>query len=324
MTTIYLHIGMPKTGTTYLQKALFNNRDKLLENGYLYPICGIKYNAKEIVNRYCHNTLAHYLMGFENKDNALSQFTVWEELTREIDSINPKNVIISAEAFTSFEIFYQPETLAKIKSFLKEYEIKIVIYIRKQDEFLESSYCYMVKLGACSVGIKEVFNEYQYIFNYYQILDNWADIFGYENIIVRRFEKSNKKNHVFDDFLGVINQFDNKMDYKIDYAAKINVSPSGKTIKILLLINKFNETILARLLKLDDNYWSKYQDFLNFLSNNKTISGIVSKLPNFLVDDVLLSSEEKQHFMKQFKELNSQVANKYLGQKDGVLFGDSS
>ncbi|MEH2230450.1 MAG: hypothetical protein V7K71_12530 [Nostoc sp.] len=324
MTTIYLHIGMPKTGTTCLQKALFNNREKLLENSYLYPSFGIKYNAKEIVNRYCHNTLAHYLMGFENKDNALSKFTDLEELKREIDSINPKNVIISAEAFTCFEIFYQPETLAKIKYLLKEYEIKIVIYLRKQDEFLESSYCYMVKLGACSVGIKELFNEYQYIFNYYQILDNWADIFGYENIIVRRFEKSNRKNHVFDDFLGVINQFDNKNDYNIDYGEKINVSPCGKTIKILLLLNKFNETILARFLKLDDNYWSKYQNFLDFLSNNKQFNHIVSKMPNFLVGNVLLSPIEKQDFMRQFKELNSQIAKKYLCQKDGILFGDYS
>ncbi|MDZ8136260.1 MAG: hypothetical protein RM049_13290 [Nostoc sp. DedQUE04] len=323
MTTIYLHIGMPKTGTTCLQKALFNNRDKFLENGYLYPMCGIKHNAKEIVNRYCHNTLAHCLMGLEDKDNTLS-ISIWEELKTEIDFINPKNVIISAEAFTSFEIFYQPETLAKIKDLLKEYEIKVVIYLRKQDDFLESSYCYMVKLGACSVGIKELFNEYQYIFNYYQILENWADIFGYDNMIVRLFAKSNTKNHIFADFLGVINQFNNKSDYKVDYGAKINVSPSGKTIKMLLLINNLNERVLARFIKLDDSYWSNYQNFMSFLSDNKTICKLVSMLPNVLIDDLLLLPKEKEDIMRQFQELNSQIAYKYLGQKDGVLFGDSS
>jgi hypothetical protein len=323
MTTIHFHIGMPKTGTTCLQKALFNNRDQFLENGYLYPISGIKHHAKEIVNRYCHNTLAHCLMGLEDKDNTLSM-SIWEELKTEIDSINPKNVIISAEAFTSFEIFYQPETLAKIKDLLKKYKVKIVIYLRKQDEFLESSYCYMVKLGACSVGIKELFNEYHYIFNYYQILENWANIFGYENIIVRRFAKFNTKNHIFADFLGVINQLDNKSDYQVDYSAKINVSPSGKMIKMLLLINNWHEKILAKFIKLDDNYWSNYQDFLSFLSNHKTIGKLVSRLPNILIDDVLLLPEDKQNIMKQFQELNSQIAYKYLGQKDGVLFGDDS
>ncbi|MFN6477362.1 hypothetical protein [Nostoc sp. DedQUE07] len=244
MTTIYLHIGMPKTGTTCLQKALFNNRDKFLETGYLYPMSGIKHNAREIVNRYCHNTLAHFLMGLEDKDNTLSM-SIWEELKTEIDFINPKNVIISAEAFTSFEIFYQPETLAKIKDLLKEYEIKVVIYLRKQDDFLEFSYCYMVKLGACSVGIKE-------------------------------------------------------------------------------LINNLNERVLARFIKLDDSYWSNYQKFLSFLSDNKTICKLVSMLPNVLIDDLLLLPKEKEDIMRQFQESNSQIAYKYLGQKDGVLFGDSS
>ncbi|MEH2301243.1 MAG: hypothetical protein V7K88_20150 [Nostoc sp.] len=321
MTTIYLHIGMPKAGTSCLQKAFFNNRDKFLENSYLYPTSCMKHNAKEIVNRYSHNTLAHCLMGLEDKDNIFSM-SIWEEL--KIDSINPRNVIISTEAFTSFEIFYQPEILAKIKDLLKEYEIKVVIYLRKQDEFLESSYCYMVKLGACSVKIKELFNEYQYIFNYYQILENWADIFGYDNMIVRRFAKSNTKNHIFADFLRVINQFNNKSDYKVDYSAKKNVSPSGKMIKILLLINNLNETILAKFIKLDDSYWSKYQYFLSFLSNNKTICKLVLRLPKFLIDNVLLLTEEKEDIMKKFKELNSQIAYKYLEQKNGVLFGDYS
>jgi len=31
MTTVYLHIGIPKTGTTSIQTFLFNNRDKLLD-----------------------------------------------------------------------------------------------------------------------------------------------------------------------------------------------------------------------------------------------------------------------------------------------------
>ena len=36
--TIYLHIGSPKTGTKTIQKFLYENKDKLLENGILYPI----------------------------------------------------------------------------------------------------------------------------------------------------------------------------------------------------------------------------------------------------------------------------------------------
>ena len=34
---VYLHIGLPKTGTTYLQTAMWHNRPLLRERGFLYP-----------------------------------------------------------------------------------------------------------------------------------------------------------------------------------------------------------------------------------------------------------------------------------------------
>lgn len=37
MPAIYLHIGLPKTGTTYLQDVLYRNRNRLAEAGVLYP-----------------------------------------------------------------------------------------------------------------------------------------------------------------------------------------------------------------------------------------------------------------------------------------------
>ena len=34
---VFLHIGAPKTGTTYLQNVLWSNRSTLLQAGVLYP-----------------------------------------------------------------------------------------------------------------------------------------------------------------------------------------------------------------------------------------------------------------------------------------------
>lgn len=321
MTTIYLHIGMPKTGTTSLQKVLFNNRNKLLENGYLYPMSGIRFNAKQIEDRYCHNLLALFFLDFKEKCDLLSQFSTWEGLKTEIDSINPKNVIISAEAFTFYDVFYKPETIAKVKSFLKNYEVKIIIYIRKQDDFLESCYRYMVNIGACRVDIKEFFNEFKYMFNYYQILENWADIFGYQNIIIRHFDKKNMKNDIFGNFLKAINLLEDKEVFRTDYIEKINVSPSVKMTKIILPINSFNEIVIEKFVnKFYDNYWRRYQDFLRYVGNNRIICKAISNLPTFLVNNMLISPEEKQYFMKQFELSNSQLAIKYLGHKDGKLF----
>lgn len=37
MATVYLHIGMPKTGTTFIQKTLRKNNGILKKQGYIYP-----------------------------------------------------------------------------------------------------------------------------------------------------------------------------------------------------------------------------------------------------------------------------------------------
>src|SRR6478672_13235239 len=37
MTRVVLHVGLPKTGTTYLQAVLAHHRDALRETGVLYP-----------------------------------------------------------------------------------------------------------------------------------------------------------------------------------------------------------------------------------------------------------------------------------------------
>ena len=37
MSRLYLHVGLPKSGTTFLQGLMANNRTKLKERGYIYP-----------------------------------------------------------------------------------------------------------------------------------------------------------------------------------------------------------------------------------------------------------------------------------------------
>ena len=34
---VFFHVGAPKTGTTYLQQVLFQNREALARDGVLYP-----------------------------------------------------------------------------------------------------------------------------------------------------------------------------------------------------------------------------------------------------------------------------------------------
>ena len=69
MSTI-IHIGMQKTGSTFLQKGLFEARDQLLQNNVLYhhPTAGLP-DAEPTVN--AHHCLAHAIMVRSKKGGSM-------------------------------------------------------------------------------------------------------------------------------------------------------------------------------------------------------------------------------------------------------------
>lgn len=85
--TIYLHIGIGKTGTSSIQKFLYLNRDKLLDDNTLYPLSGIQ--------NYAHFKLAE--LGQESfSEETLS---LYNDLLEEIKfQKNINKIILSTEA----------------------------------------------------------------------------------------------------------------------------------------------------------------------------------------------------------------------------------
>jgi hypothetical protein len=60
MTTLYLHIGMPKTGTTAIQNFLTDNAEALKKYGICYPDLGFRYPSIGIP-RNAHFLIAPYI-----------------------------------------------------------------------------------------------------------------------------------------------------------------------------------------------------------------------------------------------------------------------
>jgi len=320
MTTIYLHIGMPKTGTTSLQKFLFYNREKLLEKGYLYPIAGTNITSNREPKGYSHNSLVRVLNQNTNqKDDWISRCGIWEECKKEIKAIKPEKVIISAEFFTGPGIYNQ-DIIAMTKKLLNDYDTKIVIYLRRQDEFLRSYYCYLIKF-LIRTDIKKFILQWKYMADYYQTLELWENVFGLENIIVKVFEKKQMKNsNLFHDFLAAVHLDNEKIDLKSSHKIRENISIySGKAIKLINLIDKVMQKIPFQVKK--DRYESY---FIRRLILNNTTSKLMSYLPtNFICTEELLSKQERINILNEFEESNGLIARKYLGREDGKLFYSS-
>lgn len=208
MSTLYLHIGTPKTGTTAIQYFLLNNRELLKEKGYYYPV------MKEKFERISIRRNAHFLIDYKcnkemNRDVQQQKIqSCYNELFLALDE--NKNVILSDEA-----IWHACKKIKNIWGNLlsrtkeKGHNLKVIVYLRRQDEFIQSYW-------KCKVLANETrsFEEYvkskKYAFcplNYYTHLSNISKIVGKDNILVRIYEKEQYKGRahtIVSDFMDAI------------------------------------------------------------------------------------------------------------------------
>jgi len=334
MTIIYLHIGMPKTGTSFLENFLFDNREKLLEKGYLYPITGTNLSSQSLITRSAHRQLVISLLKqHHHRSNGVDNLGIWEELKSEIKTTQPKSVIISSEAFTGHQGSYNPEVIALTKKMLEEYETKIVVYLRRQDKFLSSYYCQRIKSpgsidAAVKTDIKEFILEWKYQADYYSVLELWKDSFGVKNIIVRPFEKEQMKNgSLVDDFLETVNLNNNGNEFQ--FIQHLNTSPSFKVIRTIIWLEKniqkiqFSKPFQKQLQKHEKlrYLFPKIKHITKPFILSKGVSSFISSLPEFIISNKdIFSQEDRVSIMKEFEESNRKVAKEYLGREDGRLF----
>ncbi|WP_013334583.1 hypothetical protein [Gloeothece verrucosa] len=325
MIKLYLHIGTPKTGTSTLQHFLTVKRQELLKEGFLYPLAGtidfdpgilMSHEKLSIAIKHELNIPVSYkLYKQEEWRNTLK--TEWNRLHDEINKHSGRNVVISAESFSDFEL----EGIKLIKKNLSNSDVKIVVYIRQQDEFYQSWYNQKVKIGIYGKDIHQFITEDRpdYIY-YYNFLQSWRKVFGKENIILRVFEKQQLKNGLIGDFLEAISFKENK-DYlkNIDF---INESPSIQAIKFMRIFNNLimNKMYLSYPVRQKINHLlriklsKKNESFSTKLFNN--IIGLLFKD----TQDVVLTHQEKIDILKEFEENNQKVAQEYFGRQDGRLF----
>ena len=208
MATIYLHIGAPKTATSTIQRILARNYKKLLKNGILYP--------RDQRHGDAHHTLVCDLI--EKHQNIkmpdlwygeCSRGQAWQSLLDEISRHEPEihTVILSSEL-----LFGQSKNLDQmledISSYLGGHELKVVAYLRRQDQLYSSFYNQDVK------GIRQwshsayQFYEVHQMFqrDYHSLLSLWSDSLGRNNILIRPYESEQWLNgDIVQDFCALVN-----------------------------------------------------------------------------------------------------------------------
>ncbi|MEQ8653062.1 MAG: hypothetical protein RIC87_11420 [Kiloniellales bacterium] len=196
---IYLHVGMPKTGTTSIQYFLSSNRDEIGQNGIAYlrslglpnNINIAKYARRPMItsNKKNNSRVAKFVTEIAEKHVVFKNKLV-KKIEKEIQSL-PKGankIIISCELLWRLpakRICHLKELLARFSE-----SIHIVVYLRNQADYIESSYTTTLRNGENGsieqVSLRKLGAKY---LDYSKRIKIWSDIFGEENVIIRIFER---------------------------------------------------------------------------------------------------------------------------------------
>lgn len=307
MTTVFLHIGLPKTGTTAIQNFLRANDAALARHGICFPDLGFRY-PNVLANRNAHVLIASY----DTARNAAS-FAPPGEYYTALDRLavlaNEYDKILITDELIWRICNQHKDFLPTVKQDLasRGMALKVIVYLRRQDEFIQSRYRQRIKTG-------ETFSFYEFLdtlrqnsypLDFYDSVSNISDVVGKDNLIIRIYEKQQYKGAertLCSDFLDIFGL--SIADGFMEKEKRANHSLCGTYLEIRRTLNYLPQSvketpILAKSIR-------NMQEAELFAQNTPK--------------QTLFRSDDQKSFFEQFSESNSRLAREYLGRSDGILF----
>lgn len=300
MKTLYLHIGTSKTGTTTIQTYCGINREQLKSKGVLFPIMPYHYD------RITENRNGHFLYAMIYENGVRNKEKEKQVLKQELDYIvdcfkDYDNVLLSEES-----IWWATATRRKgLWKYLQEhsqqnnYQVKIIVYLRRQDQFMMSRYNQIIKTdtGGGTQRFYEYFKDmngkYKCVMNYRQRLDYMAKFFPKENIVVKRFDRSYFYNGDLNaDFLHILGVEIDGTFAELPKDENLGISVQSGELKRVL--NRLGTMTFA-----------ENQKLLQMLNECEVL------LPKREVS--IMTTEHIEKFMKKFIDDNESIAVDYIG-----------
>jgi len=258
MAKLFLHIGPHKTGSTYIQKCFFANRDYLLNLGVCYPNvdCGALYGQHGAVEK---------IKWLEQKE--LDKY--WNQVLR--TDIN----FVSSECFDGLN---SPD-IQKLSRALSKVDVRIIYYHRNYVDLLPSWWQKEVKHGS-TLSLYEFILPHilrpfsSNIINPCGVLDLYANVFGQDNIIIIDYDRAVQNEGILHPILELLT---------IEMAAAkneiVNASLKVEIVEIIRVLNA-----IAHF----NNQWNGLKVRALFFRKTQSaeISGEVEKLAAMIRDDM--------------------------------------
>ncbi|MCD7763345.1 MAG: hypothetical protein LUI14_09150 [Lachnospiraceae bacterium] len=317
MKTLYVHIGTPKTATSSLQDFCWMNRQHFHKLGFAFPLMApihpgapILRNAHFLVDsspRYGADGLLEKANDDDPKKQPIRQKNLEHGLSMVHKAFQKDdNVILTDESLWISLCYNQKNPLDILCEDAKKehYRIRVIVYLRRQDQYLISRWNQFVKNSSSTQTFQEYLDEvllrWPLIADYAEAVDDIAKKIGKENVIVRRFEPSSwKDGSIYADFLDALG-----LDLDASFKQPKQETNTGLTL---------NYAEIQRQLNLNADIPAKQKEFLGYCLRKASDSG--SKHAEY----GLFSTSETKEFLAGYEEGNTRIAREYLG-VDGPLF----
>lgn len=306
MKVLYIHIGTPKTATTAIQEFCLENQEALKQKGYCYPIFPFDYpDAPQTRN-------GHFLVGVAH-DFGLEEAeeTRKKEFRQGMDQVNRlfqeyDNVILSDEIIWRSTLEQRKDLWKQLKqeSEAGNFQVKVIVYLRRQDTFCVSWWNQLVKMGTRDVARDSLKAYMENVppamqLDYYKKLEKISEALGKENVLVRRFGREYfEGGSIYTDFLQTVGL---KLEDGFTIAKDMrNYSLEGNNHEIKRILNSLQM----------DKVQNRF--FLEVLTE-------CSKVSEKRYSYAMLSEEEIRKFLEPYQEGNQRIAQEYLNTEEGLF-----
>lgn len=311
---VVLHVGTEKTGTTSIQNTLWDNRKELQSQGvHLLECLGSGPNIKltGCCQAYTKNSPVLSLLGIDTNDQHQSlkknlESTIFDEL----NSSDTETIVVSDEHINVH--LHSVEELNAIRRYFKNcFFSKIVIYLRRQDYFLESMISESIKnLAFIDSGINNLDDltakfvsangDIPYRFSYEKILNNLTAAFPESMVVVRGYEEKGSGFNSVVDFCELlsINCHGNDLS-----SERKNIAMPSKVVNSLIKVGNILDASYNKISK------SQWRQVIKVVSDN--VQGETSSL----------NIKRREELLSRFKTENLRLVSNHEGLSKAL--GDS-
>lgn len=277
---VLLHIGLPKTGTTSIQYALTESRERIQLSGVWYPKAGISGGT------HGHHALAWALYDgdYDFAERLLAS------MMEESVLCNAAMMVISSERFS----FLDNDGVEWLGTRLGD--AGIVIYLRNPRDFLESLLSQRIKHSTprrkkWSGTVQEFLEENLSLCDYFALCSRWASVFGWRSLDIRVYDELKSGGRLLPDFAEVIGLTEGALMSAAVHRA--NAGPGAQATRAKLMLNRIESSLPGRVGK--TKLWDRLR---KMIGSSSMMSRILNLIPYQWVEDVRFNAEQSRRIEK--------------------------